>query len=202
MAIADSVRARGPWRIPQARVPHHDHDALPRAHRARGDQRRVGRAARPALLALPRARREGRSLRRALGHTAGDGHSVTSSLEARMTHRSSVFRFVSAVCCGTLIALPLQDGYVSLAAPDAATTLANSLRALQDGENSRAARSLGSEIRRSAARQRSSAHVRVGARPHVLDPVSRHPARARRRAHGSAGRQPRSRAAARDDVEG
>ena len=36
-----------------------------------------------------------------------------------MTHRSSVFRFVSAVCCGTLIALPLQDGYVSLAAPDA-----------------------------------------------------------------------------------
>jgi hypothetical protein len=48
---------------------------------------------------------------------------------------SSFLRCVSAVCCGTLIALPLQNGYVSAAAPDAATTLANSLRALQDGEN-------------------------------------------------------------------
>ena len=52
-----------------------------------------------------------------------------------MTLHSSFFRFVSAVCCGTLIALPLQNGYVSSAAPDPATTLANSLRALQDGEN-------------------------------------------------------------------
>jgi hypothetical protein len=52
-----------------------------------------------------------------------------------MTLHSSLFRFVSAVCCGTLIALPLQNGYVSSAAPDPATTLANSLRALQDGEN-------------------------------------------------------------------
>lgn len=52
-----------------------------------------------------------------------------------MTLHSKGFRFVSALCCGTLIALPLQDGYISSAAPDAATTLANSLRALQDGEN-------------------------------------------------------------------
>lgn len=52
-----------------------------------------------------------------------------------MTLHSRLFRFVSAVCCGTLVALPFQNGYVSSAAPDAATTLANSLRALQDGEN-------------------------------------------------------------------
>jgi hypothetical protein len=52
-----------------------------------------------------------------------------------MMLRSSFFRSVSAVCCGTLIALPLQNGYVSSAASDPATTLANSLRALQDGEN-------------------------------------------------------------------
>lgn len=52
-----------------------------------------------------------------------------------MTLHSRFFRFVSAVCCGTLIALPLQNGYVASAAPDPATTLANSLRALQDGEN-------------------------------------------------------------------
>ena len=48
-----------------------------------------------------------------------------------MTHHSSFSRVVSAVCCGTLIALPLQNGYVLSAAPDAATTLANSVRALQ-----------------------------------------------------------------------
>jgi hypothetical protein len=52
-----------------------------------------------------------------------------------MTLHSSFFRSVSAICCGTLIALPLQNGYISSAAPDPATTLANSLRALQDGEN-------------------------------------------------------------------
>ncbi len=52
-----------------------------------------------------------------------------------MTLHTSFFRFVSAVCCGTLIALPLQNGYVTSAAPDAATTFANSVRALQDAEN-------------------------------------------------------------------
>jgi hypothetical protein len=52
-----------------------------------------------------------------------------------VTLHSRFFRFVSAVSCGTLIALPLQNGYVSSAAPDAATTFTNSLRALQDAEN-------------------------------------------------------------------
>lgn len=52
-----------------------------------------------------------------------------------MTLHAGFFRFVSAVCCGTLIALPLQNGYVSSAAPDAPAVLANSLRALQDAEN-------------------------------------------------------------------
>jgi hypothetical protein len=52
-----------------------------------------------------------------------------------MTMHSRFFRFVSAVCCGVMIALPLQNGYLSSAAPDAATTFTNSLRALSDGEN-------------------------------------------------------------------
>ncbi len=50
-----------------------------------------------------------------------------------MTLHSRFFRAVSGLCCA-LIALPLQNGYVVSASSNPATTLASSLRALQDGE--------------------------------------------------------------------